>query len=90
MGTTQKGIISRTIGTLFSAGCMGKNGGFHIVKGMDYYHSSNHRHYCGSSKVNNRQPRKPQYSLVATGCNGIAQFRNRSTGKIEFLPYKTL
>ena len=90
MGTTQKGIISRAIGVLFAAGVMGQNGGHFTPAGLNAFaHTSGHKH--GSSKHNNKTPRKPSYSLVRTlGDSGMAEFRNRSTGATEVKAYKTI
>ena len=87
MGTTQKGIIFRSIGAVFAAGLMGQNGG-HYEPSTSYCADSGYKH--GNSKANNRQPRKPQYSLVSTGHGGMATFRNRSTGEFVRRAYKIL
>lgn len=85
MGTTQKGIIARTIGMLFAAGSMGKNGGS-FIPSPSYAESNIHipHHYRGNSKHNNRQPSSPKFSFVRRANNaGYGIFRNLSTGETE-------
>lgn len=61
---------------------MGKNGGHHVPS-SSYSEANNAFKFRGNSKHNNKQPRKPQYSLVRLCGGGYAEFRNRSTGNIE-------
>ena len=89
MGTTQKGIIMRTIGALFTAGTMARSGG-HFIPSSSYGESNDVHKFRGSSRCNNKQPRKPQYSLVQTCGDGTAIFRNRSTGVEHRLACKIL